>query len=128
VLTGANRVWQGKRPIEGLDDGILTAYEISNLDLYKTDLVVLSSCETGLGDVYDSEGIFGLQRALKSAGVRQMLVTLWRIPDKETAELMGIFYQHYLKTGSAKQALRMAQKEMQAKYSPFYWAGFVLIE
>jgi CHAT domain-containing protein len=128
ILTGANRVWQGKRPIEGLDDGILTAYEISNLDLYQTDLVVLSSCETGLGDVYDSEGIFGLQRALKSAGVRQMLVTLWRIPDKETAELMGIFYQHYLKTGSAEKALRMAQKEMQAKYSPFYWAGFVLIE
>lgn len=128
ILTGANRVWQGKRPIEGLDDGILTAYEISNLDLYKTDLVVLSSCETGLGDVYDSEGIFGLQRALKSAGVRQMLVTLWRIPDKETAELMGIFYKHYLNTGSANKALLMAQKEMQAKYSPFYWAGFVLIE
>ena len=128
ILTGANRVWQGKRPIEGLDDGILTAYEISNLDLYKTDLVVLSSCETGLGDVYDSEGIFGLQRALKSAGVRQMLVTLWRIPDKETAELMVIFYQHYLKTDSAEKALRMAQKEMQAKYGPFYWAGFVLIE
>lgn len=128
ILTGANRVWQGKRPIEGLDDGVLTAYEISNLDLYKTDLVVLSSCETGLGDVYDSEGIFGLQRALKSAGVRQMLVTLWRIPDKETAELMGVFYEHYLQTGSAKQALKLAQKEMQEKYSPFYWAGFVLIE
>lgn len=128
ILTGANRVWQGKRPIEGLDDGILTAYEISNLDLYKTDLVVLSSCETGLGDVYDSEGIFGLQRALKSAGVRQMLVTLWRIPDKETAELMGAFYKFYLKTNSAVEALRMAQQEMQKKYSAFYWAGFVLIE
>ncbi|BDS10257.1 CHAT domain-containing protein [Aureispira anguillae] len=128
VLTGANRVWQGKRPIEGLDDGILTAYEISNLDLHQTDLVVLSSCETGLGDVYDSEGIFGLQRALKSAGVRQMLVTLWRIPDKETAELMGHFYHYYLKTKSASQALRMAQKKMQKNYTAFYWAGFVLIE
>lgn len=128
ILTGANRVWQGKRPIEGLDDGILTAYEISNLDWYQTDLVVLSSCETGLGDLHDSEGIFGLQRALKSAGVRQMLVSLWRIPDKETAELMGFFYKYYLATNSATKALRMAQKEMQAKHSAFYWAGFVLIE
>lgn len=128
ILTGANRVWQGKRPIEGLDDGILTAYEISNLDLYPTELVVLSSCETGLGDIYDSEGIFGLQRALKSAGVRQMLVTLWRIPDRETAELMGAFYRFYLQTNSASKALRMAQKEMKAKYSAYYWAGFVLIE
>lgn len=128
ILTGANRVWKGKRPIEGLDDGILTAYEISNLDLFQTDLVVLSSCETGLGDVYDSEGIFGLQRALKSAGVRKLLVTLWRIPDKETALLMGSFYKHYLMTNSAEKALRLAQKEMSKEYSPFYWAGFVLIE
>ena len=128
VLTGANRVWQGKPPVKGLDDGILTAYEISNLDLFKTDLAVLSACETGLGDINDSEGIFGLQRALKSAGVRQLLVSLWRIPDEETALLMKAFYQYYLEHNSAALALKMAQIDIQKDYSAFYWAGFVLIE
>jgi CHAT domain-containing protein len=128
VLTGANRVWQGKAPVKGLDDGILTAYEISNLDLFKTDLVVLSACETGLGDINDSEGIFGLQRALKSAGVRQLLVTLWRIPDEQTAVLMKAFYKYYLLHKSAALALRLAQQDMQKKYSAYFWAGFVLIE
>jgi CHAT domain-containing protein len=65
---------------------------------------------------------------LKSAGVRQLLVTLWRIPDKETAELMGVFYKHYLKNKDAALSLRLAQQEMANSYSAFYWAGFVLIE
>lgn len=127
VLAGSNRVWQGEKPIENVDDGVLTAYEISNLDLFKTNLVVLSACETGLGDIYDNEGVFGLQRAFKSAGVRQMIVSLWKIPDKETAELMEYFYSYYLKNNDAQKALRQAQQEMQKKYPPFYWAGLVLI-
>ncbi|MCP4443112.1 MAG: CHAT domain-containing protein [Aureispira sp.] len=128
VLAGSNRVWQGEKPLDNVDDGVLTAYEISNLDLFKTELVVLSACETGLGDIYDSEGVFGLQRAFKSAGVRQMIVSLWKIPDKETAELMEFFYTYYLKHNDAQKALRQAQQQMQKKYPPFYWAGLVLIQ
>lgn len=128
VLAGSNRVWQGQKPIENTDDGVLTAYEISNLDLFQTELVVLSACETGLGDIYDSEGVFGLQRAFKSAGVRQMIVSLWKIPDKETAELMEYFYNYYLQNNNVQKALRQAQQEMQKKYPPFYWAGLILIQ
>jgi len=128
VLSGANRAWEGKAPIEGCEDGIVTAYEISQLDLSNTQLVVLSACETALGDIKGTEGVFGLQRAFKLAGVKNMLLSLWKIPDAETAELMSLFYGHYLKGLTARESLYQAQREMRKKYSPFYWAAFVVIE
>jgi CHAT domain-containing protein len=128
VLSGANRVWSGQAPIEGREDGIVTAYEISQLDLRNTDLVVLSACETALGDIKGTEGVFGLQRAFKLAGVNSLLLSLWKVPDKETAELMTTFYQYYLTGNSAREALHKAQLEMKKKYRPYYWAAFVLIE
>jgi len=69
-----------------------------------------------------------LQRAFKLAGVRSLLLSLWKVPDKETAELMTVFYQHYLAGNSARDALRKAQLDMKKKYRPYYWAAFVLIE
>jgi CHAT domain-containing protein len=128
VLSGANRVWSGKPPIEGREDGIVTAYEIAQMDLSKTDLVVLSACETALGDIKGNEGVFGLQRAFKLAGVKNMLLSLWKVPDAETAELMKDFYTYYLQGKTAREAFSSAQKDMRKKYKPYFWAAFVLIE
>lgn len=128
ILSGGNYAWSGKTPIEGIEDGIATAYEISQLDLSNTELVVLSACETALGDVKGSEGVFGLQRAFKMAGVKKMIVSLWQVPDKETAELMTSFYNYWLKGRSISEAFAKAQSDMRKKYSPFYWAAFVLVE
>ncbi len=128
LLAGANYTWSGKTPINGVEDGIATAYEISQLDLSKTELVVLSACETALGDIKGSEGVFGLQRSFKMAGVKKLIVSLWQVPDKETAELMTLFYADWLKGNSIENAFYKAQTEMRKKYSPFYWAAFVLVE
>jgi CHAT domain-containing protein len=128
VLTGGNYAWSGKTPFEGVEDGIVTAYEISQLDLSGTELVVLSACETALGDIKGSEGVFGLQRAFKMAGVKKMIVSLWQVPDKETAKLMTSFYDNLIKGRTIEDAFSLAQTEMREKYSAFYWAAFVLIE
>ena len=128
VLTGANAAWNGQEQNEGAEDGVLTAFEIAQMDLSNTQLVVLSACETALGDVQGSEGVFGLQRAFKMAGVKNMIVSLWQVPDKETVELMTAFYTKLLSGRPVREAFFMAQKEMRAKYPPFFWAAFVLVE
>jgi CHAT domain-containing protein len=128
VLAGANEAWNGKQPPPGMEDGVLTAYEIAQMDLHQTQLVVLSACETALGDLQGSEGVFGLQRAFKIAGVKNLIVSLWQVPDKETVELMSAFYSNLLSGKPVREAFYLAQKEMRSKYSPFYWGAFVLIE
>lgn len=130
VLAGANHAWKTGRPHANLEDGILTAYEISQLDLRHTDLVVLSACETGLGDIAGNEGVYGLQRAFKIAGAKHLVMSLWQVPDYQTQELMTIFYQKMLSEKMpVREALQAAQKTMREKnYEPYYWAGFVLIE
>jgi CHAT domain-containing protein len=128
ILSGANNIWEGKLPVAGKEDGVVTAYEISQLNLSKTELVILSACETALGDIKGNEGVFGLQRAFKLAGVKNMILSLWKVPDKETAELMTLFYKNYFTGKTIKDAFNTAQKEMRIKYSPYSWAAFVLIE
>lgn len=128
ILAGGNNAWSGKATPEGAEDGIATAYEIAQLNLSNTELVVLSACETALGDVRGSEGVFGLQRAFKMAGVKKMIVSLWQVPDKETAELMTTFYTYWLKGKTTDDAFALAQADMRKKYAPFYWAAFVLVE
>jgi len=128
VLAGANYVWTGKAPIEGAEDGIATAYEISQLNLSNTELVVLSACETALGDVKGSEGVFGLQRGLKMAGVKNIIVSLWEVPDEETVELMTIFYSYWLKGKTLEKSFYHAQSDMRKKYPAVKWAAFVLVE
>jgi CHAT domain-containing protein len=130
VLAGANYAWKnGSNPYEK-DDGILTAYEISNLNLMKTDLVVLSACETGLGDIEGSEGVYGLQRAFRMAGVEKIIMSLWQVPDKETVEFMETFYTNWLGGEEIREAFNNTQKEMSKKYKeePEKWAAFVLLE
>lgn len=129
ILAGANRVWSGSEPIEGAEDGILTSYEVSNMDLQNTELVVLSACETGLGDIKGGEGVYGLQRAFKVAGAKTIIMSLWKVPDKETIELMELFYRNWLENKMTKEdAFNGAQKEMRKKYPPYYWAAFIMVE
>jgi CHAT domain-containing protein len=127
IMAGANPFWRGEKMAEGKEDGILTAYEISNMDLSQTRLVVLSACETGLGDIKGTEGVYGLQRAFKMAGVEYILMSLWQVPDEETAELMGKFYTRLLEGDSIESAFEKAQQSMKLEYSAYFWAGFVLM-
>jgi CHAT domain-containing protein len=127
VLAGANDVWVRTEKGDA-DDGVLTAQEVTQIDLRKNDLVVLSACETGLGDIKGSEGVYGLQRSLKMAGVKYIIMSLWQIPDKETVEFMGAFYKNLLSLKDIRGAFFEAQKEMRSKYDPYYWGAFVLME
>jgi len=127
VLAGANDVWV-KTEKDDTDDGVLTAQEVTQIDMRRNDLVVLSACETGLGDIKGTEGVYGLQRALKMAGVKYIIMSLWQIPDKETVEFMGAFYTSLLKVKDIHSAFAEAQKNMRAKYDPYYWGAFVLME
>lgn len=130
ILAGGNYAWKHGKPLGDREDGILTAYEISQMDLRNTDLVVLSACETGLGQIEGNEGVYGLQRAFKIAGAKHLVMSLWQVPDFHTHELMTAFYNNMLtKKMPTRAALVAAQEEMRLKrYEPFYWAGFVLVE
>lgn len=128
LLSGANNSWGKTNNETNLDDGILTAKEISNLDLSNCQLVVLSACETGLGDINGSEGVFGLQRAFKMAGVKNIIMSLWKVPDAQTAELFESFYAECFKGKTIHEGFQEAQNKMKTKYPPFFWAGFVLLE
>ena len=128
LLAGAKNYWGKSNPNNTIENGILTASEISNLDLSACQLVVLSACETGLGEVKGSEGVFGLQRAFKMAGVKNIIMSLWKVPDTQTAELFDIFYSECFAGKTIHEAFQSAQSQMKAKYSPYYWAGFVLLE
>jgi CHAT domain-containing protein/Tfp pilus assembly protein PilF len=128
LLAGSKNYWGKSNQNNTIEDGILSASEISNLDLSGCQLVVLSACETGLGEVKGSEGVFGLQRAFKMAGVKNIIMSLWKVPDTQTAELFDIFYSECFAGKTIHEAFQSAQAKMKAKYSPYYWAGFVLLE
>jgi CHAT domain-containing protein/Tfp pilus assembly protein PilF len=132
-LTGANRTLGGKTPAD-MDDGVLTAYEATQINLQGTEMVVLSACETGLGESQNGEGIFGLRRALQEAGAEMVLMSMWSVPDRETQELMTLFYQKWLGGKDKHEALQEAQSELRAtvkaRYGrdlPYYWGAFVLV-
>ena len=128
LFAGANNAWSGKQ-FEGLEDGILTAYEVSNLYLPNTKLVVLSACETGLGDIQGNEGVYGLQRAFKIAGVENLVMSLWKVPDNTTAEFMQEFYKNIFNKQSISDAFNHAQMVMKNKYreQPYKWAAWILV-
>ena len=128
LLAGAKNYWGKVNQNTTIEDGILTASEISNLELKACQLVVLSACETGLGEVKGSEGVFGLQRAFKMAGVKNIIMSLWKVPDAQTAELFDVFYSECFAGKTIHEAFQSAQAKMKVKYSPYYWAGFVLLE
>ena len=119
---------------ERLDDGLATAMELSGMDLRGTDLVILSACDTGVGKNRKGQGVIGLRRAFQQAGARSLVMSLWKIPDEETKDLMVDFYNR-LKNGKSKlTALREASlavmrttKDKTGSTNPFYWGGFILI-
>lgn len=110
------------------EDGVLTAYEATNLQLDSTYLVVLSACETGLGDVKNGEGVYGLQRGFIVAGTKYLLMSLWKVDDEATALLMENIYADWLKSGDLAGAVKTAQLSLRKRYpQPFYWGSFILL-
>ncbi|MBD2741293.1 tetratricopeptide repeat protein [Coleofasciculus sp. FACHB-1120] len=112
----------------GSEDGVLTAMEAAGLNLLGTKLVVLSACETGLGDVANGDGVYGLRRALTVAGAESQLISLWKVDDFGTKDLMASYYKRLMANVERSQALRQTQLEMlqNPQYQhPFYWAAFI---
>ena len=116
------------------EDGILTAFEVSGLNLVGTELAVLSACETGVGDIRTGEGVFGLRRAFQHAGARAVVMSLWKVPDIETGQLMNEFYKCWLGGASKKEALRQSALKIievnrtnQGHTHPLFWGAFVLV-
>lgn len=109
------------------EDGILTAYEATNLDLESTNLVVLSACQTGLGEIRNGEGVYGLQRAIIVAGAGNLLMSLWKVDDEATSQMMTGFYQAWDGTDNLR-AFRDTQLALRSKYKhPFYWGAFIML-
>ncbi|HZX75230.1 MAG TPA: CHAT domain-containing protein, partial [Cyclobacteriaceae bacterium] len=122
ILAGVNNT------DDQFEDGVLTASEATNLQLDSTYLVVLSACETGLGDVKNGEGVYGLQRGFIVAGTKYLLMSLWKIDDLATASLMENIYSEWLKSGDLPASVKEAQLLLRKDYpQPFYWGSFILL-
>ena len=129
ILAGAGPSTQDTVLRDSENDGIFTAGEASFLNLNGTDLVVLSACQTGLGDEFGTEGVAGLQRSFTIAGARNILMSLWPVDDYATQYLMTGFYKHYAVNGNVELAFIKARQAVKAKYPhPYYWAAFVLLK
>ena len=129
LMAGANHAFNGETIPTGIDDGVLTAQEISRLDLRGADLVVLSACETGMGEI-SGDGVFGLQRGLKKAGVNSVLMSLWKVDDNASEILMKAFYRNLMSGLAKQQSLLNAQKELRDKGfdDPYFWGAFILLD
>ena len=133
ALAGANQTLRGDRMEQS--DGLLTAEKVLGLSLGKTQMVVLSACETGVGEVRSGEGVFGLRRAFTQAGAKSLIMSLWSVPDKETKELMEEMYRQIASANvnRAEALRRAALKEMKTvetrygKANPLFWGAFVFL-
>jgi CHAT domain-containing protein/tetratricopeptide (TPR) repeat protein len=132
AFAGAQRLFSGATLPVGQDNGVLTAGEVAGLNLQGTRLVVLSACDTGLGEVQRGEGVMGLRRAFAGAGAQAVMMSLWQVPDEATRHLMVDFYERYLVTGDAAAALAEAQRAALAaqraagRVEPWAWGAFVV--
>ena len=133
LLAGANNILRKKTIPPEIEDGILYAEEIANVNLSNVNLLVLSACQSGLGDIASSEGVFGLQRGFKLAGVGSVIMSLWEVEDKATEILMTEFYKNIANKQSKRDALMNAQLKLRmvnnGKYDyPKFWAAFILLD
>ena len=133
LMSGANHILEDEELPDNVEDGILTAKEIADIDLRGLNLVVLSACQTGLGDISQGEGVFGLQRGFKKAGANSILMSLWEVNDEATQILMTQFYKNLVSGQSKRQSLYSAQKYLREYNNgrfnePKYWAAFILLD
>lgn len=129
-MSGANHKLKGSPLPPPWEDGVLTAMEISTTDLYGTSLAVLSACQSGMGDI-SSEGVFGMPRALKKAGVQTIVMSLWKVDDEATSILMDNFYKSYSGGKSASESLAIAQNILRKDSrfeNPYFWSAFVVLD
>ena len=127
VFSGANALRE-EGPAESGEDGLLKASEIALLDLRGTDLIVLSACQSGVGSI-SSDGVYGLQRAFKKAGVHSILMSLWKVDDRVTAEMMRLFYSGLSSGQNSRESFQAAREALRKTYpDPLLWAPFVLLE
>lgn len=131
-FSGANNAWNLNKYTDGVDDGVLTGDEIAFLDLSNTKLVVLSACQTGLGEISDIEGNMGLIKSFKMAGVKHIISTLWNVSDQATTILMQDFYKQLTTEQNVHKAFHDAINKFKSSNdtyaNPYYWAGFVLMD
>jgi CHAT domain-containing protein len=128
LLKGGGDILLNTKYNYNIESGILTAYEAMNLNLDKTDLVVLSACETGLGEIANGEGVYGLQRAFLVAGAKVLIMSMFKVDDDATQKLVLSFYRKWLATGNLRQSFAEAKKELRVEYpDPIHWGAFMMI-
>jgi CHAT domain-containing protein len=128
LLKGAGDVRNKSKYNYNIESGILTAYEAMSLNLDQTDLVVLSACETGLGDISNGEGVYGLQRAFLVAGAKTLIMSMFKVDDEATQKLILSFYRKWLATGNLRKSFVDAKIELRVEYpEPYYWGPFMMI-
>jgi CHAT domain-containing protein len=127
IFSGAENTMNGE--VLANDNGWLNSYEASLLNLRGTELVVLSACKTGSGEVQNGKGVYGLQRAIRVAGAESLIMSMWEVDDKATQELMTLFYDYWIdKKMSKKEAFKEAQQKIREKYKhPYYWGAFIML-
>ena len=127
LFAGAKNTLNGNSPESG-DNGLLTSYEASYMDLRGTELVVLSACNTARGEIKNGEGVYGLQRAIQQAGAKNIIMSMWKVDDKVTQEFMTNFYDLWLSGKTKREAFNQTQMIIKEKYKyPYYWGAFVMI-
>ena len=128
ILSGGQNAWLGEDIPDNVEDGICFSDEISLMDLTSTELMVLSSCETALGDLLE-DGVFGLQRAFKLAGVRTIIMTLWRVDDNSSVLFMNEFYKRLSRGVDRHSAFTEALSVIKKNYpEPYYWAPYIMLD
>ena len=129
IMSGGNAAWRGEELPAGTLGGVLTANNIAHLDLSNTDMVILSACQTGQGNA-TAEGLYGLQRAFKKAGVGTMVMTLWSVSDKVATEFMIKFYESLVENDWDKhKAFEQTKSYIRTQHpDPYHWAAFVMLD